>query len=103
MTEGGRTVIEMSLLDYIDELLKQNATVEEERTADRKRFEEERSMDRKNYEEIKERYEAERNSLKTVVFNLIQMNWTDEQIVSRLGLSQNKLDAIREELRLLLS
>lgn len=103
MTEGGRLVMEMTLRDYIDELLKQNATVEEERTADRKRFEEERSMDRKNYEEIKERYEAERNSLKTVVFNLIQMNWTDEQIVSRLGLSQNKLDAIREELRLLLS
>ena len=103
MTEGGRLVMEMTLRDYIDELLKQNATVEEERTADRKRFEEERSMDRKNYEEIKERYEAERNSLKTVVFNLIQMNWTDEQIVSRLGLSQNKLDAIREELKLSLS
>ena len=92
MTEGGRLVMEMTLRDYIDELLKQNATVEEEC-----------SSTRKNYEEIKERYEAERNSLKTVVFNLIQMNWTDEQIVSRLGLSQNKLDAIREELQLSLS
>ena len=95
--------MEMTLLDYIHELKKKNGMIEEELSANRKRFEEERSMDRKNYEEIKERYEAERNSLKTVVFNLIQMNWTDEQIVSRLGLSQNKLDAIREELKLSLS
>ena len=102
--------MEMTLRDYIDELLKQNATVEEERTADRKRFEEERSMDRKNYEEIKERYEAERkrfeavsNHLNTVVINLIELANTDKQIVSRLGLSQNLLDEIREELKLSLS
>ena len=99
MTEGGRTVIEMSLLDYIDELLKQNATVEEEC-----------SSTRKNYEEIKERYEAERkrfeavsNHLNTVVINLIELAKTDKQIVSRLGLSQNLLDEIREELKLSLS
>ena len=61
------------------------------------------SMHDLSVEEIKERYEAERNSLKTVVFNLIQMNWTDEQIVSRLGLSQNLLDEIRDELKLSLS
>ena len=84
--------MEMTLLDYIHELKKKNEMIEEELSADRKR-----------YEEIKERYEAERNSLKTVVFNLIQMNWTDEQIVSQLGLSQYKLEAIREELQLSLN
>ena len=67
-------------------------------------------MDRKNYEEIKERYEAERkrfeavsNHLNTVVINLIELAKTDKQIVSRLGLSQNLLDEIREELKLSLS
>ena len=83
-------------------------------------MEEERSVERKRYEEIKERYEAELSAdikrfeeecsmyrkryeeyikyLKTIVFNLIQMNWTDEQIVNQLGLPQNWLDEIRKEL-----